>query len=79
MAKQKQGRVIMRIDITPKAVESLAASADARGMTQIATTSRIIEWFTRQSDEVQATILGNHPAQPTPDELARMIVAEMKQ
>jgi hypothetical protein len=32
-------------------------SAAARGMTHIATTSRIIEWFAQQSDEVQAAIL----------------------
>jgi len=30
-------------------------------MTQIAATSRIIEWFTAQNDVVQAAILGLYP------------------
>ena len=77
MAKQN-GRVIMRLEITQKAIDSFTTSAGARGMTHIATTSRIIEWFTQQSDEVQASVLGNHPTPPSGDELTRMILERVR-
>jgi hypothetical protein len=54
-------RVIMRIELQPKAKDGLADLCDRLGMTQIAATSRIIEWFTAQNDVVQAAILGLYP------------------
>jgi hypothetical protein len=54
-------RVIMRIELLPEAKEGLTGLCDRLGMTQIAATSRIIEWFTGQSDVVQAAILGLYP------------------
>ncbi len=51
-------RVIMRIELYPEAKDGLTDLCDRLGMTQIATTSRIIEWFTTQTDVVQAAILG---------------------
>lgn len=68
----------MRIEIPQKAVDSFTSSAEARGMTHIATTSRIIEWFAQQTDEVQAAILGNHPEPPNRDDLSRMILEQIK-
>jgi len=54
-------RVIMRIELYPEAKKGLADLCDRLGMTQIAATSRVIEWFTTQSDVVQAAILGLYP------------------
>jgi hypothetical protein len=54
-------RVIMRIELYPESKKGLADLCDRLGMTQIAATSRIIEWFTTQSDVVQAAILGLYP------------------
>jgi hypothetical protein len=69
-------RVIMRIELLPEAKEGLTGLCDRLGMTQIAATSRIIEWFTTQSDVVQAAILGLYP-QDIRAELAEMILKRM--
>jgi hypothetical protein len=77
MAKQAR-RVIMRLELSQKAIDSFITSAEGRGMTHIATSSRIIEWLIAQEEEVIATVVGAHPAPPSPDELARMIVDGMR-
>jgi hypothetical protein len=69
-------RVIMRIELLPEAKEALTGMTDRLGMTQIAATSRIIEWFTTQSDVVQAAILGLYP-QDIRAEVAEMILKRM--
>ena len=69
-------RVIMRIELLPEAKDGLTGLCDRLGMTQIATTSRIIEWFTTQSDVVQAAILGLYP-QDIRAEVAEMILKRM--
>jgi hypothetical protein len=56
-----QRRVIMRIELFPEAKKGLADLCDRLGMTQIAATSRIVEWFTTQPDVVQAAVLGLYP------------------
>lgn len=69
-------RVIMRIELYPEAKEGLTDLCDRLGMTQIAATSRIIEWFTTQTDVVQAAILGLYP-QDIRAEIAEMILKRM--
>jgi len=69
-------RVIMRIELYPEAKEELTGLCDRLGMTQIAATSRIIEWFTTQSDVVQAAILGLYP-HDIRAEVAEMILKRM--
>ncbi len=54
-------RVIMRIELYPEAKQGLTDLCDRLGMTQVAATSRVIEWFTDQTDVVQAAILGLYP------------------
>jgi hypothetical protein len=66
----------MRIELLPEAKEGLTGLCDRLGMTQIAATSRIIEWFTTQSDVVQAAILGLYPQDIRP-ELAEMTLKRM--
>jgi hypothetical protein len=51
----------MRIELLPQAKSNLETSCDKRGMTQVATTSRIVEWFCKQNDVVQAAVLGLYP------------------
>jgi hypothetical protein len=69
-------RVIMRIELYPEAKEELTGLCDRLGMTQIAATSRIIEWFTTQTDVVQAAILGLYP-HDIRAEVAEMILKRM--
>jgi hypothetical protein len=45
-------------------------------MTQVAATSRVIEWFTAQTDVVQAAILGLYP-KDIRAEVAEMILKKM--
>jgi hypothetical protein len=45
-------------------------------MTQVAVASRLMEWFAKQSDAVQAAILGQYPAEIEPD-VARIILERM--
>ncbi len=69
-------RVIMRIELYPEAKEGLTGLCDRLGMTQIAATSRVIEWFTTQTDVVQAAILGLYP-RDIRAEVAAMILKRM--
>jgi hypothetical protein len=63
MAKSNGRRIIMRIELSPTAKRSFTGKTDKLGMTQIATTSRIIEWFVAQDSEAQAAILGVAPSE----------------
>ena len=51
----------MRIELIPSAKSSLEEMCERLGMTQVSTTSRLIEWFAEQNDVVQATILRLYP------------------
>jgi hypothetical protein len=69
-------RVIMRIELTPDAKKGLTELCDRLGTTQIATTSRIIEWFTTQPEVVQAAVLGLYP-QDIRAEIAELILKRL--
>jgi hypothetical protein len=69
-------RVIMRIELYPEAKQGLSDLTDRLGMTQVAATSRVIEWFTTQNDVVQAAILGLYPKEIRA-EVAEMILKKM--
>lgn len=51
--------VVVRVELTPTAKRQSASVADRLGMTQIATLSRLVEWFAGQSEEVQKAVLGH--------------------
>jgi hypothetical protein len=53
----KTTRAIMRIDLTPASKELFCGIADRQGMTQLAVTSRLVEWFCQQPEAVQHAIL----------------------
>jgi hypothetical protein len=69
-------RVIMRIELYPKAKDDLSDLCDRLGMTQVAATSRLVEWFTEQTDVVQAAVLGLYPENIRAD-VATMILKRM--
>jgi len=54
-------RVVFRIQLTAEAKKRLLDISDQLGITQIAITSRIVEWFANQPDLIQAAILGLYP------------------
>jgi len=69
-------RVIMRIELYPQAKDRLTSMCDRLGMTQVAATSRLVEWFAQQQDVVQAAVLGLYP-QDIRSEVATMILKKM--
>jgi hypothetical protein len=51
----------MRIETIPGARDELTKLCERTGMKQLAVVSRVIEWLTKQSDVVQASVLGIYP------------------
>jgi hypothetical protein len=66
----------MRIELVPQAKSCLEGLCDQLGMTQVATTSRLIEWFCEQNDTVQAAVLGLYP-EDIRSEVPAMILKRM--
>ena len=66
-------RVILKIEVLPQASEQLTGFCRRLGMTQVATTSRLVEWLWGQPDVIQAGILGLYP-EDIRSELPRMIL-----
>jgi len=58
---EHQPRIIVRLELTPSAKDALQVISRRNGMTQVAVTSRLVEWFATQPDLVQAAILGHYP------------------
>jgi hypothetical protein len=69
-------RVIMRIELYPQAKDHLTDLCGRLGMTQVAATSRLVEWFCEQQDVVQAAVLGLYP-EDIRAEVAQMILKRM--
>lgn len=68
--------VTVRIELTPAAKGQVVAVSDRFGMTQIATLSRLIEWFAGQSEAVQNAVLWEDVEDRSPS-VARMILEQM--
>ena len=66
----------MRVELTSAAKTCLSEMSDQAGMTQIKMLSRMIEWFARQPESIQATVLGHFPAEIAP-EIARLMLRKM--
>ena len=69
-------RVIMRIELTPGAKKAVSELSKKRGMTQVAVSSRLVEWFARQPESVQAAILGQYPAEIEAD-VAKIVLQQL--
>jgi hypothetical protein len=70
-------RCIMRIEVLPEVLETLADTTEQVGSTQVSVISRLLEWFVQQSDVTQAAILGLYPTD-IQNELPRMIFEQMR-
>jgi hypothetical protein len=66
----------MRIELFPQAKDHLTDMCHRLGMTQVAATSRLVEWFCEQQDVVQAAVLGLYP-EDIRAEVASMILKRM--
>jgi hypothetical protein len=51
-------RAILRVQLDADAKTRLIELCERRGMTQIAVMSRLIEWFVRQDEVIQVSVLG---------------------
>ncbi len=69
-------RIIMRIELTSAAKESLQDFADRAGMTQFAITSRLVEWFSTQPETIQSAVLRRYPAEIEVD-VAKLLLKRM--
>ncbi len=69
-------RIIVRIELTPAAKDALNDLTDKAGMTQVALLSRLVEWFAHQSDMIQASVLGQYPAEIEAD-IAKLIMKKL--
>ncbi|HEY7089769.1 MAG TPA: hypothetical protein VH518_16850 [Tepidisphaeraceae bacterium] len=69
-------RHIMRIELTGPAKNKLSSLSDRHGMTQVAMMSRLVEWFSRQDDAIQAATIGRYPPEIEGD-IAKLILKRM--
>jgi hypothetical protein len=51
-------RAVIRLQLDIVAKQQLDKLCERRGMTQIAVLSRLVKWFGRQDEVVQASVLG---------------------
>jgi hypothetical protein len=58
MAKQSSHRAVIRLELDVSSKRQIDDLTEKRGMTQIAVLSRLVKWFSRQDEIVQASILG---------------------
>jgi hypothetical protein len=64
------------MEIPPEVMDRIAQVCQRKGMTQLAVSSKVVEWFARQPDLVQSAILRNFPAKAS-GEVARLVMQHM--
>lgn len=69
-------RIIVRVELTPKAKDALNAACDRAGMTQVSMLSRLVEWYATQPDVIQAAVMGHYPVE-TQSDIAKLILKRM--
>jgi hypothetical protein len=52
-------RVVMRIQLDTASKDDLDNLCEKRGMTQIAVMSRLVSWFVKQDDVIQAAVMAS--------------------
>jgi hypothetical protein len=67
------GRIVVRLELTKDAKNRLGDISKRTGMTQVAVSSRLFEWFAKQSELIQAAVLGQYPSEIEAD-VAEMIL-----
>lgn len=66
-------RIVVRMELPADVMARIAQVCQRKGMTQLAVSSRVVEWFARQPSHVQTAILRNLPAKPS-GEVARLVM-----
>jgi hypothetical protein len=66
-------RIVVRLELTKDAKNRLAEISKRTGMTQVSVSSRLFEWFSKQSELLQAAVLGQYPKEIEAD-VAEMIL-----
>jgi hypothetical protein len=61
------------LELTKEAKTRLAEISKRTGMTQVSVSSRLFEWFSKQSELLQAAVLGQYPKEIEAD-VAEMIL-----
>jgi len=51
-------RIIVRLELSPRARKWLQNTRETRGMTQIAMMSRLLEWYGKQPHMIRVLIMG---------------------
>ena len=54
-------RIILRIELSPLARGNFDNVLETFGLTRVAASSKLLEWFEHQTEEIQTSILGLHP------------------
>jgi hypothetical protein len=71
-------RVVVRLEISPKAKEALERVSDEHGMTQVSVSSRLVEWFAARESMLQGAVLGHYPSEIEAD-VAALILKHLPQ
>jgi hypothetical protein len=66
-------RIVVRLELTKEAKTRLAEISKRTGMTQVSVSSRLFEWFSKQTELLQAAVLGQYPKE-IESEVAEMIL-----
>lgn len=71
--QRKPSRLIVRIDVSPKAKLGLAVAADRAGLSQVVAVDRLFKWLADQPEGVQLAALGQYPPELAPH-VARLVL-----
>jgi hypothetical protein len=66
----------MRIELSGPAKQKVNTLSDTHGMTQVAMMSRLVEWFARQPQTVQAATIASLPKE-SGSEVVKLILQQM--
>jgi hypothetical protein len=55
---QNRTRVVFQTEVSPATAEQFTAMCEETGVSQIAITSRLVQWFCRQDQHTQLRVLG---------------------
>ena len=69
-------RAIVRVQLSALAKKKLDALCDRRGMTQIAVMSRVVDWFVKQDELIQTSVL-SQLSPKSQAELARQLLERL--
>jgi hypothetical protein len=71
-------RIIVRVEIPESARDQIDLLTRKLGMTHLSLHSRLVEWLSRQPEQIRAAILQQFPKQMHAD-IARLILRNMQQ